>query len=147
TITKGREHANLAALARLGKGVLGRLDPDRLDGATALLPLGSLGNPLPEELILPGARGKTDLSLMLDLAGRLEQQQAAVGVRDAEPATVGVSGQGQVILLGVVAEQGEAEAAFALEGTMAGTGVTAGPAKQAHNMAFKIDLANNLPIR
>ncbi len=75
-----------------------------------------------------------------DLAGGLEEQQAGVGVGEVDAPAVEVAGEGVVVLFGVVAEQGQAEAALALEGAVAGAGVAAHAAEHAHDVALEIDL-------
>ena len=128
----------LADLARFGKGILGRNDLDLLDLAIPLAPAGSPGDPFTDDLILPAIPAKAGHSFVLDLAGSLEQQQAAVGVGGVEPASLDFAGQGQVILLRVVAEQRQTQTALALEGAVTGAGSTAGSAQDAHDVALEV---------
>src|SRR5262249_50258006 len=66
-----------------------------------------------------------------------------VRVGRVEPSALHVAGDGVVILLRVVAEEREPEAAFALEGAVAGAAVAAHPAEQAHDVAFEVHLVDD----
>ena len=57
-----------------------------------------------------------------------------------------VAGEGEVVLLRVVAEQRQAEAALALERAVAGAGVAAHAAEQAHDVPLEIDLLDTLAV-
>jgi len=61
-----------------------------------------------------------------------------IGFADVEAAGAGVTGQVVIIHLRFVAEQGQTEAALALERTVARASVTALPAEQAHHVTLEI---------
>ena len=75
-----------------------------------------------------------------DLAGGLEEHEAGVGVDEVDAPAVEVVSERVVVLFGIVSEEGEAQAAFALEGAVAGAGVAAEAAEDAHDVALEIDL-------
>src|SRR5262249_17756489 len=55
-------------------------------------------------------------------------------------------GQRHVVLLGVVAEQRQAQPALALEGAVARAAVAAGPAEQAHDVALEVHLFDGAAV-
>ena len=139
-VAEGRLDAELAGQAGLGERIFGRVDPEGGDVAAALVPRGAVGDPLAEEVVCPGTFAETLLAAVLDLAGGLEEQQTGVGVGEVDAPAFQVAGKREVVLGGVVAEEGEAETAFALEGAVTGAGVAAHAAEHAHDVPLEIDL-------
>src|SRR5207244_1666237 len=70
------------------------------------------------------------------------EQETGVGVGAVDASAEDFAGEGGVVLLRVVAEQGEAEAALALERAVAGTAVAAHAAEQAHDVPLEVDLVD-----
>src|SRR5262249_40758503 len=109
----------LAGLVGLAECIFGRVEDDRCNLAAPLLPGGAADDPIAEDLVLPGALAEPNPTVVLDLAGGLQQDQARVGIGGVDPPAERLASQRGVILLGIVAEEREAEASLALEGAMA----------------------------
>src|SRR5205807_8656640 len=95
-----------------------------------------------EQSILPGILRKADAAAMRDLAGWLQEEQAVVRVRAVDAPPEGIARQSQIVLLGIVAEQRQPEAAASLERAVARTGVASHAAEEAHDVPLKIHLLN-----
>ena len=130
-----RHDRQLAGLARLGEGLLGRVDADGLDLAAALVPGGALGDPFAEHAVLPGIAGKARPPPCLTWPVALSSSRLLSGSDGVDAAAVDFAGQGEEILGGIVAEQGQAEAAFALERAVAGA--AAQPARPNRPMTWR----------
>ncbi len=133
-----------SGLPRFGEGELGGRDVEGGHVAAARLAPGPVRDPGAEQAVGPGAAAETDEPAVRHLAGGLEQEQAAVRIDAVDAAAFHFAGQGEVILLGVVAEEAEPEAALALERAVAGAGIAARAAEYAHHVPFKIDLVYGL---
>src|SRR5262249_48591207 len=96
-------------------------------------------DPFPEDLVLPGTRGEAPAAAVRRLPGGLEQEQAAVGIGRIDAAAEEIAGDRGVVLLRLVAEKRQAEAALALERTVAGAGVASHAAEEAHQVPLEID--------
>src|SRR5262249_27359106 len=83
---------------------------------------------------------------MFDLSRRLEQQQTAIGIDGVDAPTEDVAGESEVVLLRVVAEERETEAAFPLEGTVTRTGVAPHAAEHPHDVSLEVDLLQTAAI-
>src|SRR5262245_55439592 len=92
-----------------------------------------------EEAVLPRVASEAAAAAMLDNASGLQQQQAAVRLDGVHAPAHHLASQAVVILLGVVAEQREAEAILALKGAMARARIAARPAKQTDDMPLEVD--------
>src|SRR5438105_12255017 len=98
-------------------------DVEAPDSGAAGPPGTTRGDPLAQHAVLPGAWGETPTALVGDGAGRLEQQQAALGVVGVGAAAEAVARERTIIQAGIIAEQAETKAALALERAVTGAGV------------------------
>ena len=76
---------------------------------------------------------------MFDLARRLEQQQAAIGIDRIDASSRGIARDGDEVFFRFIAEEGEPKAALALKGAVAAAAVAAGAAQEAHDVSLEID--------
>src|SRR5262249_49143181 len=113
------QHAEPDAPAGPQDGLAGA-DVEAADLAAAGGPAPAGGDPLAQDVVLPGAGGEAPAALVGDGGGRLEQQQAAVGVVGVGAAAEAVAREGAIIEAGIVAEEAEPEAALALERPVTG---------------------------
>src|SRR5262249_2502783 len=130
-VGESRDDGNLDGFSGLREGVFGRGDRDLLDVAGALVPAGTVQHPLFEDAVLPRVLAEADAAGVLNLAWRLEQEQAALGIGNAHAPAQAVAGHIEVVALRLEAEQGEAKAALALEGPMARAAIAAHAAEEA----------------
>jgi hypothetical protein len=84
---------------------------------------------------------------MIGLSGRLEQQQALIRFDRVETPALAIARQGRVVLLGVVAEQRQAEAALPLKGAVAAGAIAAHAAEQAHDVPLEVNFFDLGPVR
>src|SRR5262249_53378300 len=131
----------------LRRRVFGGRDLDLLDVTAAFGPAGAVLDPLADDLVLPGIPAEADAAGVIDLAGRLEQEQAAVGVVDVDAPAGAVAGDAEVVALRLEAEQGQAKSALALERAVARAHVATRAAENAHDMPLEIDLVDALAAR
>ena len=85
------------------------MDLNVLDRPPRWVASGSLGNPGADDLILPGPGSEPQPSLVRHQAGRLEQEEAAVGVDDVHPTAEQVAGKRGIVPLRVVTEEAEVQ--------------------------------------
>jgi hypothetical protein len=126
-------------LAGVFEGGLARRGGQLGDSARALPVRRALPEPFAEQAIFPGVHGEPHTAPVGDLLRGLLQQEALIGVFEVNAPARAFPGDGLEILIGLVAEQREPEAAFAAEGPVARSGVTSGPAEQAHDVTLEID--------
>src|SRR5205807_8021887 len=88
--------------------------------------------------------GEPAAAAVLHLTGRLEQQQAMVGVHGAEAAGKSITSHGGIILGRFITKKRQAEARFALKRAVARAAVTTHAAEQSHDVPLKIDVVNGV---
>ncbi len=76
---------------------------------------------------------------MRDGADRFLNHQAFFGNRQVDPAAGNLSGQPEVVAVGVVAEQRQHEAVFAARRSVTTAGVAAGPHEDRHHVQLEAD--------
>jgi hypothetical protein len=100
------------------------LDADERAGGFAVV-LGSVGDPVVQRAERFRVRLDPLTALVSDLGSRLAQQQAAFGRRQVDATAEQVPGQGAMVDLRVVAEQGQAESVLAGGGAVAAASIAA----------------------
>ena len=94
----------------------------------AFSPGRAAGDPLTLKLILPRVFGKTSAAAVIDLARRLQKQEAAINIDRVQSPSQGVSRQRDMIFSRVIPKKGQPKAVLALKRTVTRPGVTTHPA-------------------
>ena len=94
-----------------------------------LLEVGALGDPLPQGLVVARARHQCLPSLVGNVCQGLLQHEGFIDMDAVETSSAQVVDQRLVVVLRIVAAERELEAVLPFGRTMAGPGVTAGPAQ------------------
>ena len=81
----------------------------------AFSPGRAAGDPLTQKLILPRVFGKTSAAAVIDLARRLEKQEAAINIDRIHSPPQGVSCQRDIIFGGVITKKRQSKAILALK--------------------------------
>ncbi len=104
------------------------LELDRLRGRGIIL--GAFGDPVAEKFIGLGSASQPETALVGDLAERLAEDHAGVGIEGVDPSPAGLPAEDLVILVRQVAPKAEAEPTLAGGSAVAGSHVAASLAER-----------------
>ena len=99
------------------------------------------GDPVAEQLIFGAADFEPFAPLMGNLRGRLEEQEAAIGIVEVEPPPAEFAHEPSMIEPRIRPEEGEPKAVLPLDRPMTGPRITPQPAKKRHHMPTEPRLA------
>src|SRR5262249_18531122 len=88
--------------------------------------------------VLPGVLGEARSAAVCDLPGGLEEHQAVIRIDRVDAPCLSLTGEGEIVLFGIVAEERQTKAALALERAVAGTGVATRTAEEAHQVPLEV---------
>ncbi len=127
-----------------GEVQLPRADRDPLGHGARRVATSPGGDPGADDAIFPRARREPLASFVRNLAGRLQQHEAPVGLDHVHTAAHPLADDRVIVVARVVAEEAEVQPAPTLERAVTGPGVAAQPAEEARDVAVEVDLQRDL---
>ena len=103
-VRKACLNAQLTGFTRLGERKLRRRNCDLCNLTISFQPPSAARDPFLEQAILPGVAAEAHAAAVVHLAGRLEQEQAPLGIDRIDATTERLAGEGKVVLVRIVTE-------------------------------------------